>query len=41
MADITALVADLRGEEPPAVPYDPASAAVRRVLTPPTADRAG
>ena len=25
MADITALVAGLRGEEPPAVPYDPAS----------------
>ena len=29
MADITALVAELRGEEPPAVPYDPALAAVR------------
>ncbi len=28
MADITALVAGLRGEEPPAVPYDPQVAAV-------------
>ena len=26
MADITALVAGLRGEEPPAAPYDPAAA---------------
>jgi cytochrome c556 len=27
MADVTALVAVLRGEEPPAVAYDPAAAA--------------
>jgi 1-acyl-sn-glycerol-3-phosphate acyltransferase len=27
MADVTALVASLRGEEPPAVPYDPAKSA--------------
>ena len=29
MADVTALVAGLRGEEPPAVPYDAAAAATR------------
>jgi hypothetical protein len=34
MADITALVADLRGEEPPAVPYDPALAAVKAAGVP-------
>jgi len=28
MTDVTALVAGLRGEEPPAIPYDPASNAV-------------
>ncbi len=31
MADITALVAGLRGEEPPAAPYDPQGAAVEAV----------
>jgi 1-acyl-sn-glycerol-3-phosphate acyltransferase len=34
MADITALVADLRGEEPPPVPYDPALAAVKAAGVP-------
>jgi 1-acyl-sn-glycerol-3-phosphate acyltransferase len=29
MGDITALVAGLRGEEPPVVPFDPAVAAVK------------
>ena len=35
MSEITELVAGLRGEEPPPVPYDPASAAVR-TAPPPT-----
>ena len=34
MADITALVAGLRGEEPPAMPYDPAVAAVKAAVVP-------
>ena len=38
MADVTALVAEIRGEQPPAVPYDPAAPAA---LTPaPAADEA-
>jgi hypothetical protein len=28
MADVTALVASLRGEEPPAVPFDPAKQSI-------------
>ena len=35
MADITALVAGLRGEEPPATPYDPALAAVEAAAVDP------
>lgn len=44
MADITALVGDLRGERPPAAPYDPAVAALRAAAVgvpappPPAAD---
>ncbi|MDT7581852.1 MAG: hypothetical protein QOK35_3116 [Pseudonocardiales bacterium] len=34
MADITALVAGLRGEDPPAVPYDPQVAAVKAAAVP-------
>src|SRR5450631_3730706 len=30
MADITALLSELRGEQPPAVPYDPAAAQIGR-----------
>jgi 1-acyl-sn-glycerol-3-phosphate acyltransferase len=35
MADVTGLVAGLRGEEPPAVPYDPATSAATRLATSP------
>jgi 1-acyl-sn-glycerol-3-phosphate acyltransferase len=38
MADVTALLAGLRGEEPPAVPYDPASKAVPSGDAVPSAD---
>ena len=34
MSDITALVAGLREENPPPVPYDPATAAVRSAAPP-------
>lgn len=40
MADITALVAGLRGEEPPAVPFDPAVAAVKAAAVPAPAEAA-
>jgi len=30
MSDVTGLVAQLRGEEPPAVPFDPAAGAVTK-----------
>jgi 1-acyl-sn-glycerol-3-phosphate acyltransferase len=36
MADITALLAQLRGEQPPAAPYDPAAA--RRAIQPEASD---